>query len=178
VVAIAATVYWPEWYMSWATWALWAVITEGRPPWRPRGPGGGQPRGGAFANEVAFELRQGREDVEDELAAGGGGVDCLLQAPESDPALSQSSDGVDQVAERPAEAVELPHNQGVTRPQLVQELLENGPVGAGAAGRLGEHPVAAGCHERVNLELGLLVGGRDAGIAKQMSHVRDRRRTL
>jgi hypothetical protein len=32
------------------------------------GPGGGQPGGGAFADEVAFELGQGREDVEDELA--------------------------------------------------------------------------------------------------------------
>ena len=34
------------------------------------GPGRGQPSGGAFADEVAFELGQGGEDVEDELAAG------------------------------------------------------------------------------------------------------------
>ena len=33
-------------------------------------PGGGQPSGGAFADEVAFELGQGGEEVEDELAAG------------------------------------------------------------------------------------------------------------
>ena len=33
------------------------------------GPGGGQPSGRAFADQVAFELGQGGEDVEDELAA-------------------------------------------------------------------------------------------------------------
>jgi hypothetical protein len=42
------------------------------------GPGRAQSRGRAFADEVAFELGQGREDVEHELAAGGGGVDCRL----------------------------------------------------------------------------------------------------
>ena len=41
--------------------------------------------------------------------------------------------------------------------ELVQELLEGGAVSAGAAGGLGEHPIAAGA-----LELGLLVGGGDA----------------
>jgi hypothetical protein len=55
------------------------------------------PGGGAFADEVAFELGQGGEDVEDELAARGGGVDRLLEAAEPNPTLSQPSDGVDQV---------------------------------------------------------------------------------
>jgi hypothetical protein len=59
------------------------------------GPGGGQPSGGAFADEVAFELGQGGEDVEDELATGGGGVDRLLQAAEPDAAVGQPGDGVD-----------------------------------------------------------------------------------
>jgi hypothetical protein len=77
-----------------------------------------------------------------------------------------------------AEPVELPDDQGVARPQLVQELGEGGPVGAGAAGGLGEHPIAAGGSEGVDLQLWLLVGGRDAGIAKQVSHAADRRRTL
>ena len=43
------------------------------------GPGGGQPSSGAFADQIAFELGQGREHMEDELAARGGGVDRLLQ---------------------------------------------------------------------------------------------------
>ena len=70
--------------------------------------------------------------------------DRLLETPEPDPAVSQPSDGVDQMPQRPAEPIQLPHDQSVAGPQLVQQLLENWPVRAGAAGRLGEHPVAAG----------------------------------
>jgi hypothetical protein len=69
------------------------------------GPSGGQPGAGAFADEIAFELGQGGKHVKDELAAGGGGVDRLLQAAEPHAAISQPGDGVDQVAERPAQAV-------------------------------------------------------------------------
>jgi hypothetical protein len=78
------------------------------------------------------------------------------------------------MAQGAAEAVELPDDQGVPGTQLVQDLSEDWPVGAGAAGRLGEHPVAAGALQGVDLELGLLVGGGDAGVAEQMSHAADR----
>ena len=64
----------------------------------PAGPSSRQPSGRAFADEVAFEFGQGGEDVEDELAARGGGVDRLLGAAEPDPAVGQAGDGVDQVA--------------------------------------------------------------------------------
>jgi hypothetical protein len=64
--------------------------------------------------------------------------------------------------ERAAEAVQLPDDQSVAQPELVEELLEGGPVGAGAAGGLGEHPIAAGGLQRVDLEVGLLVDGGDA----------------
>jgi hypothetical protein len=55
--------------------------------------------------------------------------------------------------QRPAEPVQFPHDEGVARAQLVQELFEGGAVGAGAAGRLGEDPVAAGALEGVDLEV-------------------------
>ena len=142
------------------------------------GPGRGQPGGRPLAYQVAFELGQGGEHMEDELAAGSGGVNRLLQAPEPDPTLGQPGDGVDQMPQGAAEAVELPDDQGIAGAQLVQDLLEGGPVGAGAAGRLGEHSVAAGALQGVDLELGVLVGGGDAGVAEQMSHAGDRRRTL
>jgi hypothetical protein len=128
------------------------------------GPGGGQSCGGAFADEIAFEFSQGCEHVEDELAAGRGGVDRLLKAAEPNVALSQASNGVDQMPQGAAEAVEFPDDESVAGSQLVQDLLEGGAVGAGAAGRLGEHPIAAGTLQGVDLELGLLVGGGDAGI--------------
>jgi len=46
--------------------------------------------------------------------------------------------------------------------QLVQDLFEDRAIAAGAASRLGEYPIAAGGLQRVDLELGLLVGGGDA----------------
>jgi hypothetical protein len=55
--------------------------------------------------------------MEDELAAGGGGVDCLLEAAEPDAALGQTSDGVDQMAQRSAEPVQFPDDQGVAGPR-------------------------------------------------------------
>ena len=70
------------------------------------------------------------------------------------------------------ESVQLPDHEGVAGPELVQDLLEAGTVGAGAAGGLGEHPIAAGAVEGVDLEVWLLVGGGDAGVAEQVSHGR------
>jgi hypothetical protein len=128
------------------------------------GPGRSQPGASALADQVAFELGQGGKDVEDELAAGGGGVDRLLQTVKPDSPLRQAGDGVDQVTQGAAEAVELPDDQGVARAELVQDPLEDGAVGAGAAGSLGEHPIAAGSTEGVDLELGVLVVGGDAGV--------------
>ena len=177
-MAIAATVYCPELYIAWAIWSLWLVITDGRPPWRPPNPGSSQPGGGAFTDEVALELRQSGEHVKDKSAAGGGGVDRLLEAAEPDATISQAGDGVDQMAQGAAEAVQFPDDEGVARTQLVQELLEGGPVGAGAAGRFGEHSVAAGALQGVDLELGVLVGGGDAGVAEQVSHAADRLTTV
>ena len=116
--------------------------------------------------------------MEDEPAAGGGGVDRLLQRAEPDVTAGQVGDGVDQVAQRAAEAVEFPDDQGVAGSELVEDLGEDGAVGAGAAGGLGEHPVAAGGLEGVDLEGGLLVGGGDAGIAEEVSHTPERPTTL
>jgi hypothetical protein len=85
--------------------------------------GCGQPGAGAFADQVALELGQGGEDVEDKLAARRGGVDRLLQAPEPDAALSQAGDGVDQLPKGAAEPVELPDDQGVAGAQQVAFLV-------------------------------------------------------
>ena len=112
------------------------------------------------------------------LPPGGGGVDCLLEAAEPDAALGKPGDGVDQVPQRAAETVEFPDDQSVSGAELVQELLEDRTVAAGAAGGLGVHPVAARSGQRVDLKVGLLVGGGDAGVAEQVSHAADRLTTL
>jgi hypothetical protein len=51
--------------------------------------------------------------VKDELAAGGGGVDRFLEAAEPDAAFGQAGDGVEEMPEGAAEAVQFPDDQGV-----------------------------------------------------------------
>jgi hypothetical protein len=59
-------------------------MTEGWPPWRPRARAAASPAVVQLADEVALELGQGGKDMEDELAARGGGIDRILQAAEAD----------------------------------------------------------------------------------------------
>jgi hypothetical protein len=80
--------------------------------------------------------------------------------------------------QRPSKPVQFPDDQGVAGAQLIEDLRKGGAVAVGAAGGLGEHPVAAGALEGVDLQVGLLVGGGDAGVAEQVSHARDGCRTL
>jgi hypothetical protein len=54
--------------------------------------------------------------VEDELAAGGGGVDLLSQALEADPPLSELRHDFDQVLQRPPQAIEPPDDEGIPFP--------------------------------------------------------------
>jgi len=54
---------------------------------------------GAFDDELADELGQGGEDVEDQPPAGGGGVQGLVQRAESDAAAAQLGDQADQVGQ-------------------------------------------------------------------------------
>jgi hypothetical protein len=61
------------------------------------GAGGGEAFAGAGDDELADELGQGGEDVEDEPTAGGGGVQVLVQALEPDVAGTQVADGGDQM---------------------------------------------------------------------------------
>jgi hypothetical protein len=55
------------------------VSAGGRPSRCPRGAGGVEALVGAFDDELADELGEGGEDVEDEPSAGGGGVQGLVQ---------------------------------------------------------------------------------------------------
>jgi hypothetical protein len=65
------------------------------------GAGGVQALAGALDDQLADELGQGREHVEDQPAARSGGVQRLVQGPEPDPAAAQSGDDGDQVLQGP-----------------------------------------------------------------------------
>jgi hypothetical protein len=82
----------------------------------------------ALSDQVPLELRQGRKDIEHEAAAGGGGVDGFLHGLEADTTVGQSPDGVDEVGEGPAEAVEPPDDQGVAVAGVVEAGGQLRPV--------------------------------------------------
>src|SRR5215207_9794274 len=91
---------------------------EGFAPAALASPGSGsdKPCLGALADDVALELRKGAEDMEDELPAAGCGVDLLGEALEADTLAVELSDGLDEVLEGAAEAIQAPDHQGVPVP--------------------------------------------------------------
>lgn len=77
--------------------------------------GGGQALG-TLHDQLADELSKGGEDVEDEAAAGGGGVEGFLQGPEADAAATQIGDDRDEVGQGAGEPVERGDDEGVAGP--------------------------------------------------------------
>jgi hypothetical protein len=132
------------------------------------GAGGLQAGDGAVPDDLPLELGQGPEEVEDQPAAGGGGVDGLAQGAEPDPAGVEIGDHLDQVAQGAAEAVQAPDHQGVPRPQRRQDLVEGGAAFQGAGGMVGPDPPTAGRGQLIGLQVGVLLGGGDPRVAQQV----------
>jgi hypothetical protein len=144
------------------------LIQGSRPAPSPApGPGRLQARLRSLADQVPLELRQGTEDVEDELAAAGGRVDRFPQAAEADLAPLEGGDRPDQVLERASQAIELPDDQGIARAEEGEGLRQAGAIILGPAGHVGEGPLAAGLGEGVALQVEVLILGRDAGVADE-----------
>ena len=66
------------------------------------GSGSGKTGVRALADDVALELSQRSEDMEDEFAAAGGRINALSDTAKADTALLKLGDGIDEVFERPA----------------------------------------------------------------------------
>ena len=142
--------------------------------WAPALPAAGAGRlktgAGAFADQVAFELRQRAEDVEHERATGRAGVDRLGQGTELHSPFVEYGHQVDQVPHAPAEPVELPHDDGVALPQEVEHVVEFGTVRPRAGRHVGEDPVAPGLLECVLLQISGLVARADPRVS--VNHAR------
>ena len=114
-----------------------------------------------------LELRQGGEDMEDELAAGAGGVDLLLQAHEADALVVKHVDRSYQLFQGPAEPIQPPDNQGVALAHELEGLGEAAPEGLGPAGLVGEDLLATRLGEGVVLQGQVLVLGGDSSVADE-----------
>src|SRR4051794_25078067 len=121
----------------------------------------------ALPDHVPLEIGQGREDMEDELPAAGGGVDLLGQALEADPPILEPCHRLNQVRERSAKPVELPDDEGVTAARETYRLVEARPIGLRSAGGVSEDPLAASLFQCILLERERLIVGGDPGIANK-----------
>ena len=112
--------------------------------------------------QLALELSERRENPEHQPAAGGRGVDIGAlpgQDAKANPAFHQIMDGVDEVTEVTAEAIELPDDESITLAQCPEAGLQTGPI-IFLARRL------------ILIEMGALNAGRDQRVALQIEHLR------
>lgn len=143
-------------------------VEGGRSATGPASASGGFHAGaGALADEVGLEFGDGSEDVEDEFAAGGGGVDGFGEGPELDAGVSEFCHGPDEVGEGAAEPVEAPDHDDVAGAGEAAEGFELGAVIESAGGAVGEDPLAAGGGEGVGLKRRVLEVCGDAGVADE-----------
>jgi len=139
--------------------------TVGRPPPRPRARAAARPGHGALADELALELSQAGEHVEDQPPAGRAGVDLLGEADQGDAALFEVVYDVDQVPQRPSEPVQPPHHQAVPGSGALQRTRQTRTVLDRPGGMVYEDAVHSGPLKGVQLQ-GLVLGvGADPGVA-------------
>ena len=74
--------------------------------------------------DIPFKLSKRSKDVKDQFSSGCGRVDVLGDALEADVSVVQAGDGLDEVVEGSAEAVEPPNDQGVALPDVVDGFVE------------------------------------------------------
>jgi hypothetical protein len=83
----------------------------------------------------------GRSEVQPDT--GGRGVDRLLTRPEADVTFREGVQLVDEVPDRPAEKIRPRHDERVSWPDLVEELVEFRAVLERPGHGVDEHPLAA-----------------------------------
>lgn len=116
-------------------------------------------------DQVALELRQRTKDMEDELAAGGGGIDLLGETFEANSPPLQLGDGLDQVLERAAQPIESPDDQGVALPYIRERLIESRSALLGAGHDVSMDRLTPRRGEGILLQIEDLFPGGNAGVS-------------
>ena len=96
--------------------------------------------------------------MQDQGAAGGGGIDPLGERAETGPSALEGLLRLDQVRHGAAEPVQLPDDQRVTFVEPSQRPVQARPGGLGATGEVFDDLLAAGLPERVQLRVEALPG--------------------
>lgn len=143
----------------------------GRGAWAAGVAAGGAGRcdsgGGAFGGDGSLEFCDGAEDVEDQPAAGRGGVDGFGDGAEFDAAVLEVTGDREQVRQRVAEAVQPPHHEHVTAGGVVEQSGQLGAIVASTRHSVGPDSFGSGLRQCLCLHVGGLVQRRNAGISEQ-----------
>jgi hypothetical protein len=113
----------------------------------------------ALTDEVALELRQRPEQMEDKATATGRGVDLLLQAAQTNANSLQPLDQSDQILEGPTQPVHPPDNYGVACAQNLHQGNKANALGLGSTCGVFKHTFATGLLQRIPLQVQVLVVG-------------------
>jgi hypothetical protein len=122
---------------------------------------------GAFSDQRPLQLSDGAERLQREHALWRGGVDWILQGTEVRALRFQLLDDAEQMPDGTGEAVEPHHHQGLAGADAVQQLRQHRTAPVRAGGVLLVDHRAAGGAQFVRLRVGVLLLGRDPGVADQ-----------
>ena len=124
----------------------------------------------AFPQHGALELREGPHHLHHHPAGRSGRVDRLGQATESRAGFPELLHDREHVAQRAREPIQLPDNDHVTGPKLMEEPEELGPVPTSAGSLLAKDAFAPSRFERRHLSSGVLMVGGNAGVNRSTLH--------
>ena len=122
---------------------------------------------GALGDQRALELGDRAEHLQREHALRRRGVDGIAQRAEMRALRLELLDEGEQVADRAGEAVEAHDDEDVAGGDLAHELGEDGPGARGAGAVFLVDDVASGGAQFVDLGVGRLLLGGDAGVAEK-----------
>ena len=128
----------------------------GRPPKRPRARAALQSRLRAFLDELPLKFRQGRKDMESQLATCRGRVNSFLQTLQAGALLLQPVHPCNQILDGAPEPIQAPHHERVPCTHEVLDLLQPRPLGHRTADPVDNDPSGTPPASRH------LAGGRDA----------------
>jgi hypothetical protein len=141
--------------------------SKGAPEMLPTALRGSETGDGAFAQNVALELRNGAKYGVEHLTRCGAGIDVFSQRAQRYPPLAQRFGRVEQMAQAPSEAVEFPDNEGIARREIRDRALEPRSRSQRARGGIFVNDGAPRSAQRVELQRCRLLVRRDACVTNQ-----------
>ena len=121
----------------------------------------------ALGNQRPLELSDGAEHLQGKHALRRRGVDRIAQGSKMRAALLERFDDLQQMADRARQPVEADDDEHLAALDLANELGEHRPGARGAGAMLLVNDCAAGGAQLVELGVGRLLLGRDAGVADE-----------